>query len=76
MKISIPTEPQNIFKVIKTSFLIWKHSLIFIAPFNGAFIIAILYSLLAKNRCRCKLEVNAAPLEHSETGNATGDWIF
>jgi len=56
--------------------LIWKNSLIFIAPFNGAFIIAILYSFLAKNRCRCKLEVNAAPLEHSETGNATGDWIF
>ncbi|MGD0465381.1 MAG: hypothetical protein ABSA84_01615 [Gammaproteobacteria bacterium] len=43
--------------IIRNSF-----SIIFIAPFNSAFIIAILYNLIAKNRD--KLEINAAPIEH------------
>ncbi len=47
MKIIIPTALQNILKVIKTSFMIWKHALIKTIPFSLIYL--IINSLLVAN---------------------------
>ncbi len=39
MKIIIPTALQNILKIIKTSFVLWKHALIKTIPFSLIYLI-------------------------------------
>ncbi len=47
MKIIIPTALQNILKIIKTSFVLWKHALIKTIPFSLIYL--IINSLLTPN---------------------------